>query len=258
MAVPTYLASSFYYIETTPIADVADIITEFRDQALNHNTPVWTEPSAGLFKSPPDGSSRWFDMLLTKIAASNLECRVRDSGGTTVLTGRMQIGAAAVVRIYTGQFHFHIEAVGGTPEYVRGGIVDLSPESQIAHSQWAYAYTYRDTADAPRTNQWDYSFMNDNGTYATYRRGLGFCLASGSKELRSPSGAMIFGAFGVLAKVMAGTDYRYAGRHYQHVVCPDEVPGGEFVVPTDVNSFGTFKVLGMGSAMMQRIACRIA
>jgi hypothetical protein len=260
MAVPAYLASSFSYIETAPITDVDSIITEFRDQVLNHNTPAWTEPSGGLFKSPADGSGRWFDVLLTKIAAGNLECRVRDSSGVTMLTGRMQIGTVSLVRIFTGQFHFHIETVGTTPEFAAGGIIDLSPESQTAHSQWAYAYTYRDTSDAVRTNvTWEYDSMNDNGSYAIYRRHLGFSCVTTGKLMQSASGAYIFGAAGVLAKEIGGGGlYKYAGRFYQHVVCPDDVLGAEYVIPTDATSYGTFKVLGKGASLNERLACRIA
>ena len=260
MTVPVYLNSSFSYVETAPITDVDDIITAFRDEVLNGQTPAWTEPDTALFKSPPDGSGRWIDVLLTRIAANNLECRVRDSSGTTIVTGRMQIGTVSIVRIFTGQFHFHIETVGASPEFVRGGIVDLTPEAQSAHSQWAYGYTRRDTADALRSYcYWRSSAMIDNGTPAIVERGLGFCIATAAKNLQSASGAWIFGACGVTVKPPGdASNFRYAGRLYQQVVCPDDIPGSEFVVPIDTNSFGTFKIIGMPAVLSQRLAVRIA
>jgi hypothetical protein len=259
MTVPVYLNSSYYFYETAPITDVADLIIAFRDQVLNHNSPAWTEPSGGLFKSPADASSRWFDVLLTKIAANNLECRVRDSSGITIITGRMQIGSVAVVRIYTGQFHFHIESVAGTPEYVRGGIMDLTPESQSVHSQWPYAYTYRDTADAVRTNDWRQCAVIDNGSPTIAAHGMAFTCGSANKPMQTASGAWMFGACGLQAKPLGSpTNFRYAGRLYQQLLCPDDLPGSEFVVPIDAAAYGTFKVLGIGSAVNQRLACRMA
>lgn len=260
MAVPVYLASSFSYRETALITDVADIVTAFRDEVLNQQTPAWTEPETALFKSPPDGSGRWIDVLLSRIAAGNLECRVRDSSAVTILTGRMQIGSGAIIRIFTGQFHFHIETVGAAPEFVRGGIVDLTPESQSAHAQWAHAYTRRDTSDVLRSGCfWRTAAMIDNATPAIVERALGFCVTTTGKNLQSAGGAWIFGACGMMVKPPGETvNFRYAGRYYQHLVCPDEVPGAEFVVPTDANSFGTFKVTGMPVYLNQRLAIRIA
>ena len=102
MSVPVFLASSYRYLELA-VTDVSDIIVAFRTEAVVNGVPPWTEPSAALFKSPVDGLGRFHDVLLTRIAANNLECRVRDQLANIVTTLRMEIdgtGSTADQTVY--------------------------------------------------------------------------------------------------------------------------------------------------------------
>jgi hypothetical protein len=261
MAVPAYLASSFQYKETALITDMNDAITTFRDEVMNRNDPAWSEPSAALFKSPPDARGRWIDVLLTRISATNLECRVRNSSGVTIETGRIQMDAGGnIFRFFTGQFYFHIESIRSQAECARGGILDLSPEAQDIHTQWAYAASYRTVADAVQGFP---SFMGlaviDNATPARVTR-IQPMIAYGEATIgtKSPSGGFIFTAANVLMKAPGGSEFVFGGRMYQHMVCDgDLAPGSEIVVPIDAGSYGTFKVSGLSSQNSLRVALRI-
>jgi hypothetical protein len=266
MAVPAYLAASFHYKETGIITDAADVITAVRDELVNQNDPAWTDQGGGLFRSPVDASGRWIDILLTRIAATNLEMRARDNAGQTIVTGRMQIQAGGrIIRIFSGQFHFHIESVipGGASEYVRAGILDLSPESQTAHGQWCYAMSHRDTSDVVRTlsNQQDGAFMWDNNAYALAGRFFSYFNTSSGGSLVSPSGGYIFMAVGAGAKAPGEiTQYCYAGRLYNHMIGDHDrlVAGAEFTIPIDAGTFGTFKVSGISRPSYSCQVIRIA
>ena len=263
MAVPAYLAASFHFKETGLITDVNDLITAITDELVNQNSPAWTDQGGGLFKSPPDASGRWVDILLTRIAANNLDMRARDNLGQTICQGRMQIQTGRVCRIFSGQFHFQVETVipGSGAEYIRAGILDLSPESQTAHTQWAYAHTYRTTADAVRSSTGESQlFMWDNSAYAETGRATGFMILTGAATYMSPSGGYIFMATHVVAKPPGEATYScYAGRLYNHMMGdPKSVPGSEFTIPIDAGTFGTFKVSGQQAANYSQMLLRIA
>jgi hypothetical protein len=265
MAVPAYLAASFHFKETALITDVNDLITAITDELVNQNSPAWTNQGGGLFKSPVDASGRWIDLLFTRIAANNLDMRARDNLGQTICQGRMQVAAAGrVCRIFSGQYHFHVEtvALGTYGEYLRAGILDLSPESQTQHTQWAYAHTIRTTADALRSNYKNENlFMWDNNAYADGTRATGFMLLSGAATWLSLSGGYIFMAYPVTAKPPGETTYFcYAGRLYNQMMGDPSkiVPGAEFTIPIDAGTFGTFKVSSMNGGTYSQLLLRIA
>src|SRR5512147_433054 len=88
MGVPAFLNSSYRYFCRVGVSDVQQIIDDFQTEVLA-NGPPWTNPSAGLYKSPVDADGRWMDILLTKISASKLEMRLRDQLGQTICTRRI-------------------------------------------------------------------------------------------------------------------------------------------------------------------------
>ncbi len=261
MAVPAYLSSSFRYKESGLITDMNDVIAAFRDEVIDRNDPAWSEPSPALFKSPPDSSGRWIDVLLTRISATNLECRVRNSSGVTIETGRIQMDANGnIFRFFTGQLHFHIESIGSQTECARGGILDLSPEPQNIHTQWAYAACYRTTADAAQMygSFMGLSVIDNTAPFRVTRIQAMIAYSASSIGTKSPSGGFIFTAANILMKAPGGSEYVFGGRMYQHMVCDaDLAPGSEMVVPIDSGSYGTFKVSGLGSANGLRVAMRI-
>ncbi len=270
MAIPAHLNCAFSYQEMTPITDVASIITAFRAQ-VTAMTPAWTEPSTALFKTPVDSVGRWIDVLLTRIAATNLECRVRDSGGATVCTVRMQIASGSVTRIYAGEFYFHIEAVRGSPnstEWLKGGILDLSPEAQNIHTHWAYGDGSRTAADALQNlHQPMCLYALDDAAYSRQPRipvsATGSAGLTSMQPLYSPGGGGMFMAatvYAVPTGAPSGAGWGHvAGRMYQHLQCPGDASiGSEFKVPVDVNDRRWFKVLAPGTAYGFRLACRIS
>jgi len=263
MTVPTFLGTTFRYKSTAGVTDVATIITTFRDEVLNQ-LPVgsrWTEPSADLFKSVVDADGRFFDVLLTRVDVDTLEIRVRNPSAVTIATRRVDIdGAGTEVRIYSGPYHADIESVRATPESAGGGLMDLSPESQISHSNYVYAYGYRDNAGAI-ANQTNRSwFILDNGVAAVFTRLIGQLDASGiAQPLRSGNGANIFRPAELFA-AMSGAN-RIVGRMFQRYMCDSGLAlGTEHVVPIDDATTATFKVLGRpdANAADARIAVRKA
>jgi hypothetical protein len=259
MSVPAYLSSSFRFKETsTKITDVNDIITLFRDEVVNQNSPAWADMGGNLFQSPADASGRWFDVLLTRIAAANLEMRIRDNTGTGVLVGRMQLNASGnMIRVFSGQCHFHIETVGNgsgstDPEFVEGGLLDLSPDSQAAHLTYAWGYSYRMNNDST----WTYYGLR-TVALATYSTGQWIMLIGGygrSGQMKTPSGGYLFTHVGICRDASG-----YVGRQYQAMLCDKSLAfGSEFVVPLDTGTYGTFKVVGIAEMSACRKAMRIA
>lgn len=272
MAVPVHLNIPFGYLESAPITDVADIVTTFRAQVTGLSTP-WTDQGGGLFKSPVDAAGRWFDVLLTKIAATSIECRVRDNAGATVCTVRMQVDGSPgnIVRYFYGTHYFHIEVIrsgAGGQEWLKGGMLDLSPEAQNIHNHWCYGDGSRRTSDAKQDfDGGAYFFALDDATYTRNMRfpisGTGTGGLSYPCPLHSPGGGAMFMAASVYA-VPTGAPYgggagALAGRLYQHVLCPTDAPhGAKFKIPVDANERHWFKVLASGAiGYLIKMACRI-
>lgn len=265
MAIPAHLNCSFDYVALTANS-VDDIIAAF-DALVVGGSLGWTQdsPATALYKSPVDATGRFFDVLLTKITATNLEAQIRDGVGATVCTVRMQIDAGNAVRIFAGAMYFHIEATRTSPavaEWLRGGMLDLSPEVQNAHDQWCYGDGSRTAGDVFQS-QYDctYLYGKDNGVYQ--RMGRMALSATGSAglisdiPLRSPAGGSIFMAASVYAQPAGETYGYFAGRMYQHLICPvDSTEGYEFKAPIDTGATGWFRVL-VGNSGFQRLACRI-
>jgi hypothetical protein len=183
---------------------------------------------------------------------------------------RMQIpGAPAVpIRYFWGEHYFHIEAVrNDIPEWLRGGMLDLSPEAQNIHTHWAYGDGSRKTDDTKQA--YDHSglmFMLDDNAYTRNNRFP--YSASGDRgiteltPLYSPDGGAMFMAATCYALATGNPDGgngRVAGRMFQHLIVPTDAPyGAEFKVPCDTNVRHWFKVLSPGNmAYYFKMACRI-
>lgn len=262
MTVPNFLASSFRFLEIAAVTDVATIISSFRSETVTLGSPVWTEPSTALFKSPVDANGRFLDVLLTSVSATNLEVRVRDQNGLTIYTRRMQIDALGnTVRIYSGQFHFCIESVRATSELAWGGILDKSPESQVSSSVYVFGSAYRTTADTVDGNgstTWT-QFMLENGSPAARNRvyNRGTILTGSVVEPVSASGSFLF--YPADMATQPGTTLQFGGRAYQAYLLDSSFsPGSEVLIPIDDSSTGTFKVLGLATSNNVRVALRKA
>lgn len=158
--------------DTGSATDVQDIIDAFAAEATGLSS-AWSDGGGGLYTSPTDAAGRWFDVLLTRIAAANLEIRVRDDNGVTICTRRIQIVSGPQTWwVSVSTHHFWIEIINATVEAAGGGLLDLSPYGQTSHGQYTWGRGSRNTSDvidAAGDTQVDY-FMDDNGTPASARR----------------------------------------------------------------------------------------
>jgi len=147
---------------TEVITDVATIITTVRN-LITGTAAGWTEPSTGLFKSPVI-DNRWMDILLTRINATTLEIRTRNHLGTTVRTGRIQIGASTTVDYYWGNFYLLIVSRQATAELSWSVILDVEPDEVTSVANYVIAFAYRDTGNNPISNTVSVWIALDNGS----------------------------------------------------------------------------------------------
>ncbi len=238
MAVPAFLNESFHYTRMAAASDVADVITRFRADSAGMS---WSEPSTGLFKSQVDADGRWFDILLTRISATNLECRMRTSTAVTVYTGRIQIDAAGDdVIILLGPHYFWICSLkaNGIWEWANGGIFDLSPESQTVYDKYYYGIPYRTTADTVQSySSASHSFAWGGSSYSlTETMWHNWTTRSIAVSMWSmTTGAAIF------QPVNGSVQGYYAGRLYNHLFGPHGISPGSIVdVPIDDGVTGKF------------------
>lgn len=272
MAIPIFLASSFSYLQMIGVTDVADVIVAFRDEVLNQQTPAWTEPVAGTFKSPPDANGRFFEVDLVATTSVRLGITVRDDTGFELMEREAQLGGGTSsednCRIYTGQFHMRIEfedhGGGALGETIGAGITDLSPEPSdiIRHNTWANGRrSSAGTADASGDTLGDF-FMLDNGLAAVDRRPLGILTTANTvAPLFTHSGSIITRPV-VMTSVAPGNPLgadQPIGRLHQCLQVDDNfAAGAELTVPIDDALTGVFKVTVAAFDNSYKIAWRKA
>lgn len=266
MALQAFLASSYRAFERSGVSDVATIITDFQTEVLA-NSPVWTDSGGGLFVSPVDAVGRFFDVLLTRIDAERLEMRLRDQAGVTICTRRINCPSTNtwVSRIYTGQFHFiiDVEMESAAPEALYGGISDMSPEAQDAHTKYVYGGGYRTNADVASQYDISYAFMLDNvAAAAAQRRSVWGGLATTGTGAVSLQSARVHRAALLWVQPIGGGNLRYAGKQYQVLMVSSAVTvGTRLTVPIDIAATGVFRVIGgipTMSSCNRVLAARIA
>lgn len=268
MGVPAFLNSSYRYFKRSGVSDVQTIWDDFEAECLA-NSPPWTRTggAGGLMTSPVDGDGRFFDVQLSRPTQQKLQMVLRDQNAVTISTRRINCPSTNTwaARIFTGQYHFYIDAEMGSAagESLHGGILDLSPESQIAHGQYVYGHGHRTSADGATNSDDTYASMVDNVTPAITQRVVywGGVIAS-SDGLMTMNGYRIYRPREIYVIPVGGGDDRYAGRCYQTMTVPDTLPPGSVVtVPIDIGATGQFKVLyGLPSASTgnRSIAVRVA
>src|SRR6516162_9496070 len=99
---------SYSYNKIGPITDVetggVGVISSWRTYSTALAKP-WTDLGGNLFKSYVDDAGHWMDVLMTRISATNIEFRVRDHKGHTIITRRFQIDAGGTnINIWAGSF----------------------------------------------------------------------------------------------------------------------------------------------------------
>lgn len=257
MAVPAFLTGDLIHQVPTSISDVQDIIDDFRTLAVTLS-PAWTDEGGDLFTSPVDGDGRFFDILFTRIDADTLEMRVRDDTGTTIMTRRMDIVAGPVNWWMTiTQYMVWIEMQNVIEEAFGAGILDLSPEGQIAHSNYVWCRGSRATGgsiDVDGDTHSDF-FILDNGVATSGRRVISRDRNHGLVNVLMVTGGGNdrWGAVELMAN-FSGTN-RYAGRLYQ--VLYGTSNGIGVVIPTgDSGETGTFRASGLVADGFLRLMVR--
>ena len=264
MSVPVFLNSSFYYFERTGVSDVQTIIDDFEHQVLVHNSPVWTKPSAGLYKSPVDADGRWYDVLLTRVTQQKLEMRLRDNAGATLCTRRINCPSANAwnVHIYTGSHHMFIavDVVSSSWESLMAGILDSTPDA--AHNKYLYGGGYRtngDVNDAYHSCNRMSMFDNTTATLAERMTCYGGTTTSNA-ALTTQNGSRVYRPHGLWCKPVGDAgSFRFAGRRYQTLLVEWTMTiGSKVTVPIDSHLSGLFRVTSVpgsyGCAASMRIA----
>lgn len=260
MSIPTQFNTTFRYLRSAAITDVATIITDFRSETVTNGG--WTEPSGGLFKSPVDASGRFFDVLLTKIDATHLEWRVRDQSAVTICTRHIMIDASNDVEYFTGPNHAIVQSLrAGTAELAQAGMLDQSPEAQGSSSVYVYGNGYRTTGDVQdgQGNTIGQLFMLDNGAAGSANRTKAFAtdLSGANVALFTGTATPIYSVVEVRTSPAATT--RWGGFLFQHVYCDSgQAFGSDLVVPIDDGVTATFRVLSLATSAFLRIAVRKA
>ena len=236
MALPEYLDDPFKYSSLDGVTDVADIITEFRAVALSETSPTWTEPSAGLFRTPTDAAGRWFDILLTATSATILTVRMRDSAGTTVREGRLYIDAGGSKTHIVVGAHFYdiLTELAAGHEYATGGVFDMYPEAQdsVSVPRQHYGKTYRSTAGTAESSYVGFYAY----TWGTTTYGLRMAFWTTNMERNVGSTIILTSVYSgaYLYFQIHGTSYdnRRLGCVYNHVYGNASIAAGSIVTVT--------------------------
>lgn len=176
MAIPDFLSDTVNAPGDASDAAVTDVNTIIATVRANLVTAGnWTEPSTALFKSVVDSAGHFIDVLLTRIAATNLEWRVRDKNANVILTRRIQVTAGGVtVEYYWGNFHLVVCSRTATAEVAQAFLLDPTAigDSLSAAPNRAVGGAYRSAADATDANSIAVGnyFAWDNGASAQFYR----------------------------------------------------------------------------------------
>lgn len=223
----------------------------------------WTVDSVGppvIFKSHVDAAGRFFKVTVERISATNLEFTVKNEAGVTVMPRRMQInGAGTTVWIFGNAYGVHVDGETATPEFICCGLLDLSPESQTAHSNYVWGHSHRNNGDGASGSDVSYGSALKDGVaqHNNTTDGAGPVMSNdigvGSVPLISGGGAYIFKPVDIMSR--NGGLQRIMGRRFHQLFCTDQLAvGNEISVPIDDAVNATFKVLGITTTSNCRIA----
>lgn len=247
MAVPDFLNTSYRYLESTGITDVATIITDLRSELVTNGS--WTEPTAGTFLSDTDGLGFKIQIVTSRVSQTRCQLHYQDMNANSILDGRIDIDASNNVRYYTGPYHCSVDSIRGTPEGGFGGIICMSPQV-ITSSFRGYAKTPRNSAGT-LANAW-------TSTTAAQTTG-GLATSNFHSYTDRPAGTispvMFSGAYFVEPLVISSGSWM--GMLYQHVIVPSALAAGaEISIEVDTGTNYVFKVLSCSATNNRKIAAR--
>jgi hypothetical protein len=261
MTAPAFLASTFSYTSVTGLTDCANILTPIGSALVAIG---WSSEGSEVYKSPVDADGRFFKITQAAPAAGKYELTVTDDTTTTVGIRRAQInttaGASNTVHIFAGSHHIHIDFQTGVQsgEEVGGGLLDLSPESQVAHAKYTYGEGTRNNADSAAQNTIGYVSMIDNATSANTRRVVDYATSSNAgAACFTVNGNPIFRPKEVFSSTATVT-LAFCGRFYQTILVPAQLFTiySRIKAPVDGSTLGTFiavsNALDLGNSMWRQ------
>ncbi len=253
MAIPTYLAANFNFLETAGVTDVLNTIARIKSQALLLG---WTNPSGDTILSPANAVGQTIQLAFSKISATNLQMVFTDNFGRTA-TRRCQVAATFTERIYFTQFSFFFDP--GNGEGLWASILDCSPDIQNSHDQTYAWHGSRTAADAlDGLFQTSGAMKLDAATPRVYTANADstFCqrfILAGAVAGRgmvpySQSGSRLW--YPIWQEgITSGSQHRLRGRVFGALFVSDaEAAQTELVVPLDESNSGLFKVLAFSNA----------
>lgn len=260
MAAPTYLASTFRFLQ---LLGVSDVQTVMNNLAVELVAGGWTDEGSGTYKSPVDAVGRFFKANFVRVDSGNLQMIVSDQNAQTIGTRRCYGATNATWSIFTGPFHIYLEAnrISAAAEYMAGGILDFSPEAQSATTRYVYMNGYRNNLNATVNSNWTYWNMMDNVTIALTQRAMSpRAQVSTYAPAYDQSMNLVFHPLCMFAST-ASLVSAYAGRAYQMVLLWDYASesGTRVKVPIDGSTLGEFMICrGSGSNNGLVLAVRCA
>ncbi len=247
MAVPSFLAGNFRYLETLGVVDVDTIISDLRAELVNA-TNNWTEPVANSFKSPVDDYGRFITIALSRVSATRVSFLVTDKWGQTIVNGTFDIDAGGCpVRYFTGPDYCYVETVRAvTPEFGMAWKANNSPEIDGIDGYPWFAHTYRNSTGTTQTSNFAYAFgWNSVNSYQSSEY---LCSAemytsnTAFSNGRTFSGTHLFVPEECFHYVPGAGYYAWAGRMPQTVQGPSSLASGvEVTIPIDEGENATFK-----------------
>jgi len=258
---PDFLNDNTYpynYLQSVGVTDVNTIISDLRTQ-LTGVTLAWTEPSTALFKSPPDTAGKFIDILCTRIAATNIEFRVRDYRGATLITRRIQIDNPGSVNYFCSVRGVTVESLRGTPEIFQAQLLDPTPDLVADVDNRAVANAYRANNDGvdgngSNSSQW---FAFDAGASGPNQRAVNWGQDSSSTAVDFFSGNTDFIFRDELISINQSGINAWTGRPWHRLACSASLPfATDKTVPLGDGTTGVFRVIGLLTVNTMRVCCR--
>jgi hypothetical protein len=169
----------------------------------------------------------------------------------TIVNALMQLdiqaaAAPTLVHMFVTPYTFHVDALNGTTwEYVRGGIIDVSPITSSPYANYTYVCAYRTAANAATNLPCDAFYMGDTKTHRTVNQ-----IAPGPAVTVANQAAD--GSILVQPVTMAlylSSTWRIAGRLFEHYWVPNFLQTGtQIVLPIGPGAVGTFQVISPAAA----------
>lgn len=249
MSVPSYLTTTYRFLEVANITDVQSIIDGIWPEL---QAMVWTNPSAGQYRSPNDAVGRFCKAVFTRVDQANLKLDMLNQNLASVGAFRIQIdttGDGSMVRFYATPFGFMIDSYRSVAlgyEAMGGAMLDQYPFNAALNLYYTWAQGFRTSIGGVGLGYYNYLSMKD-GAYSPYQ--------SSQRLYVGTSGSSIFPGYTQSGKTFfhpmecfSGTAYggdMYAGRMYQMVALQVAARSWSnvYILPIDVGVTAQFRTI---------------